>query len=135
VPFKPGISGNPAGRPKGSKDRRTLLFEELVPHGGEIVSKAVSLALEGDQQMLALCLHKLVPNPKPVERATRIEDFTGSLTERGEQVIDAVSTGQITPTEGNALLGALSTQAKLAEHEDLVERIEKLEDAAARTTQ
>ena len=91
VPFVKGQSGNPAGRRKGSKDRRTLLFEELVPHGGALVSKAVSLALEGDQQMLALCLNKLIPNIRPVDRTASFKKFTGSLTDRGCNEIAASS--------------------------------------------
>ena len=90
---------------------------------------AVSLALNGDPQMLALCINKLLSSPKPVDRTVRIEDFTGNLTERGEQVITALTEGQITPTEGSTLLSALATQAKLVELDGLVKRIDVLEDA------
>jgi len=54
--------------------------------------------------------------------------------ERGERVLQALTEGQITPSEGSTLLGALSTQSKLVELDELVKRIEVLEDAAAGQT-
>jgi len=62
--FKPGVSGNPDGRPRGSKNRITLLKESLELQLREqsegvmaqILEKAVELALEGDRTMLKLLL-------------------------------------------------------------------------------
>ena len=107
-----------------------MIFEELVPHGGALVSKAVSLALQGDQQMLALCLNKLIPNIRPVDRTASFKKFSGSLTERGEKVLKAMATGQVTPGEASALLSALQAQAKLVEADELAQRVEVLERAA-----
>jgi len=43
-----GSSGNPAGRPKGSYDKRAELRELLKPHADDSVEKAVDPALAGD---------------------------------------------------------------------------------------
>ena len=62
--FPEGQSGNPSGRPKGSKNKITLLKQMLevqlreaaqnrMP---EILDKAMELALEGDKTMLKLLL-------------------------------------------------------------------------------
>jgi hypothetical protein len=64
--FPRGVSGNPAGRPKGSKNKITLLKqsmelqlrEEASPDMGAVLQKAVELALEGDRQMIKLLLDK-----------------------------------------------------------------------------
>ncbi len=130
--FKKGQpSPNPKGRPKGSKDRRTLLFQQLVPHGGKLIAKAVKMALAGDSAMLTLCLNKLVANPKPVDRLVNLKSLKGTLTEKGDAVIKAASVAEITPTEASVLLSALTAQAKLIEVDDLTQRIEALESAAS----
>lgn len=130
MPYTKGKSGNPNGRPKGSKDKRTLLFQQLVPHGGKLVQKAVALALDNDPAMLALCINKLIPNPKPVDRPVAVKGLTGTLTERGDKVINATAKGEITPAEAQILLGALASQAKLQEIDELTQRIEALERGA-----
>ncbi|CAJ0691643.1 hypothetical protein KXR69_16090 [Ralstonia holmesii] len=51
--FQKGQSGNPAGKPKGAKDKRTALRELLQPHAEQLVQKAVKLALDGDTTALS----------------------------------------------------------------------------------
>ena len=48
MPFVKGQSGNPAGRPPGISDRRSVVKELLLPEAPKLVAKAVELALEGD---------------------------------------------------------------------------------------
>lgn len=62
--FQPGQSGNPQGRPKGTKNEITLLKQSLelrlrnkAKHQIEaVLEKAIELALEGDRMMIKLLL-------------------------------------------------------------------------------
>jgi Family of unknown function (DUF5681) len=55
--FKPGKSGNPAGKPPGAKNRTTLAVEALLDGEAETLTrKAIELASGGDMQALRLCL-------------------------------------------------------------------------------
>ena len=60
--FKPGRSGNPAGCPRGTKNRSTLAAEALLEGEAERLSrKAVEMALEGDVAAMRLVLERLIP--------------------------------------------------------------------------
>src|SRR5215475_9848913 len=63
--FRPGVSGNPAGRPKGARNKSTLAAEALLDGEAEALTrKAVEMALGGDTVALRLCLERLVPPRK-----------------------------------------------------------------------
>ena len=65
--FKPGTSGNPAGRRRGSKNKATELRKLLDPYAPMLVEKAVQMALEGNTTALKLCIDKLIPNLKSLD--------------------------------------------------------------------
>ena len=65
--FERGQSGNPTGRPPGTKDKRTALRELLEPHAPALIEKAVSLALEGDITAIKICLDRLIPALKSIQ--------------------------------------------------------------------
>ena len=62
--FQPGESGNPDGRPKGAKNKITLLKESLElmlrersePRMVAVLDQAMQLAMEGDRSMIKLLL-------------------------------------------------------------------------------
>lgn len=62
--FPKGVSGNKEGRPKGSKNRITLLKQSLElqlreqaeDKMGPVMDKAVELALEGDTAMIKMLI-------------------------------------------------------------------------------
>lgn len=62
--FEPGKSGNPGGRPKGSRNKITLqkmMLEETLrditkDRMPQVVEKAFELALQGDRAMLKLLI-------------------------------------------------------------------------------
>lgn len=62
--FLPGESGNPDGRPKGSKNKITLLKESLElmlrersePKMVAVLDQAIQLAMTGDRSMIKLLL-------------------------------------------------------------------------------
>jgi hypothetical protein len=56
-PFEPGMSGNPNGRPKGSRNKTTMAMEILLDGEAELLTrKAVEKALAGDPLALRLGL-------------------------------------------------------------------------------
>jgi uncharacterized protein DUF5681 len=60
--FKPGHSGNPAGRPPGTRNKATESAELLLEGEAEALTrKAVELALGGDPIALRLCIDRLIP--------------------------------------------------------------------------
>src|SRR5258708_3319573 len=61
-PFKAGWSGNPEGRPRGSRNKATMAVEALLDgEANAIARKAVEKALEGDMAALRLCLERVLP--------------------------------------------------------------------------
>ena len=69
--FASGKSGNPAGRPRGSRNKSTLLLEKLMVDDGEgVVRSVVNLAKNGDVQAARLVLDRILPVRKG--RAVRI---------------------------------------------------------------
>jgi hypothetical protein len=61
-PFEAGHSGNPNGRPKGARNKATVMVEQLLD--GELdalVRKLIEKAKAGDIAALRLCLDRLLP--------------------------------------------------------------------------
>lgn len=85
-PFEPGQSGNPNGRPKGSRNRVTQAVEALIHGQAEALgAKAVEMALNGDASMLRTLLSTLVSTrrDRTVEfELPKIETAAERLTSR-----------------------------------------------------
>jgi len=126
--FKKGQSGNPNGRPKGVKDRRTKYRDLLEPHAEGLMKKAVDLALGGDTTAMRLCLERVCPAIKAKDEPIKIDGLKGTLAEQGQAIIAALGEGDITPAEAASVLGALSSQARIVEVDELEKRIAALEE-------
>lgn len=121
--FKKGQSGNPKGRPPDVSVLRAL----LEPHAPALVNKAVELALGGDASALRLCLDRLIPPIKAKDEAVSLDDLSDDLAKGGRTVLQAASTGRITPCESSMLMQGLSAQARIVEIAELEQRITALE--------
>jgi len=126
--FKKGRSGNPNGRPKGVQDKRVALRSLLEPHAPALVAKVVEKALQGDSTALRTCLDRLIPPMRARDAPISIGHLEGSLSKRGEAVLDAVACGHITPDEATALVQAISAQARIVEVDELERRVKALEE-------
>ncbi len=70
MPFKPGQSGNPHGRPKGARNRATVVAEQLLDGEADTLTrKAIDLAKQGDTTALRLCIERILP---PRERPASV---------------------------------------------------------------
>lgn len=108
--FQKGQSGNPAGRPKGSRAKTALKLDAILEGEAEAVTrKAIEMAKAGDTVALRLCLDRLCPPRKdrhvtftlpPIETAADLPRASGAL-------LQAVAAGELTPSEaadfGNAI--------------------------------
>lgn len=73
--FKPGQSGNPNGRPKGSKNKLTLLREAVLESAEDIVlsnfedivRSTVELAKQGDATALKIVWDRIIPSKRAIE--------------------------------------------------------------------
>jgi len=125
--YKKGQSGNPVGRPRGIKDKRTSIRELLKPHAKDLIDKAVSLALDGNTIALRLCLDRLIPPLKQRDEPITLKLTGTTLTENGLSVINALSKGEITPSEANSFLQAIVAQTRITEMDEIEARLTKLE--------
>jgi len=127
--FKKGQSGNPAGRPKGIVDHRLRYRKELDESAPKIVATLLQKALDGDVACLKICADRIIPQLKASDAAINIQ-FSGDLTEKGNQVLEALGAGELSPGEATTVMASLQSQSRLTVADDLVRRIEKLEETA-----
>jgi Family of unknown function (DUF5681) len=60
--FQKGQSGNPAGRPPGSRNRATSMVQNLLEGAAENIAKrAAKLAEEGNVAAIRICMNRLSP--------------------------------------------------------------------------
>lgn len=127
--FKKGQSGNPDGKPKGAKDKRTEYRKLLEPHAEALIQKAVSLALKGDSTALKLCLDRLVSAVKPVSEPLRaVLPTTGTLSDQGAAIFQAAATCKISADDAAALMAVLQGQVRVTEFQEIEQRLCELEN-------
>ena len=131
--FKKGQSGNPAGRPKGARNRTTLALEALLEGEAEAITrKAIELAQDGDTVALRLCMDRLLPVRK--DRPVRFElpaiETVEDLPKATHALLQAVAAGDLTPSEAADVGRAVDAHVKALEVTDLHERMRRIEEAS-----
>jgi hypothetical protein len=128
--FAKGRSGNPEGRPKGSRNATTLALETLLDgQGTALTQKAIDLALTGDMAALRICLDRILP---PRKDRPLTFDFP-AITSAAEAattmsaILAAVASGEITPTEASEIGKLVDSYVRAVEATELAARIERLE--------
>ena len=131
--FKKGTSGNPAGKPKGSRHKSTMAALRLLSGEAEALTRAaIEKALSGDTVALRLCLDRIVPVVKDmpldvelpkVVNVSDLSGFTGAL-------LDKVASGEIGATEGEKLSKILSAHVQALQLSEFENRLALLENSA-----
>jgi hypothetical protein len=133
--FQKGRSGNPNGRPKGSRNAATLAVEVLLDGQAQaLTQKAIEMALAGDPVALRLCLERIYPARKdrpvtfPLPPITSARDAADIMA----AVVKAVAAGRITPGEAAELGKVVDNYMRAhqtAEMDERVARVEQLSNA------
>jgi hypothetical protein len=110
--FPRGVSGNPAGRPVGSRNRSTIIEEQLLTHQEALIGKAIEMALKGDAVALRLCLERIYPAPRErrIDLALPEVRNAAEATAAISTILSGIGDGQITPGEGEILAAIVETK-------------------------
>src|SRR5262245_21649293 len=131
-PFKSGKSGNPLGRPKGSRNKTTMAVEALLEGDAEgIARKGVEKALEGDMAALRLCLERLLPprRDRPVTFELPKIENVNDLVIASSAILKACAAGTLSPGEALEVMGLVSSHVRVLEMTDIEARLTALEKA------
>jgi len=128
--WQPGQSGNPKGRPRGSRNRVTLVALAAMEEGADAIArKVVDLAKEGDISAARLVIERLVPVAKerPIFLSLPDTGSAGGVAQAQAAILQAVSAGDILPGEAATLAGIVEARRKALETQELEQRISALE--------
>lgn len=128
--FQKGQSGNPRGKARGTKNRATLAAECLLQGDlDNICRRLVEEALTGNVQAIKLVLDRVLPPKKdrvidvqlPKLRTT--DDAVNAIS----IIIDSVGSGEITPSEGEAMSRVVDVFIKTLQEHEIEKRVSMLE--------
>jgi hypothetical protein len=128
--FKKGVSGNPKGRPPGSRNKATLaMLEFLEGEGPSLMCRAVELAQAGNMVALKLCLERLLPPQKerPVVVDLPAIKSPEDVQAAYNKLFEAIAEGIISPAEAKLLSGLIDKQGEVVERAAMEQRLEDLE--------
>ena len=128
--FQPGQSGNPAGRAKGSKNKRTIIAEEFERAGSEVARVVVEKAKAGDLRAADLLLQRIEPPLKPqAPRVTFSIDPDQSIADQAKALLLACSKGEISPEQFRLLMDCLSAFVGIRDVETFLEELRRVRSA------
>ena len=125
-----------SGRPKGSRNKKTLAIESLLEGQAEALTQtAISKALDGDGMALRLCMERIAPAPKdnPVSFALPQMNNALDASQAAGSVLTAVSQGNLTPIEATRVMGLIDSYRRTLELTEIENRLKVLEDEFAST--
>src|ERR1700747_512075 len=109
--WKKGQSGNPAGMPKGTRHRATMLAEKLMADDAEnIVRAVVNAAKNGDPTAMRLCVERLIPVRKgrPITFDLPDIETASDITRALGVIAKAMAAGELTPDEAGTVAPVIS---------------------------
>ena len=128
--FKPGQSGNPAGKKPGTRNRATRALEELLEGQGlALTQKAVDMALAGDTVALKLCLERIYPvrKDRPVTFAMPPITSARDAANIAAAIAQAVAAGHVTPSEAAEIAKVVDVYVRAYQTAELNDRGTRLE--------
>jgi hypothetical protein len=126
--FTKGASGNPAGRPKGIKDKRHRFNEAIESMIPEVLESVFQKAVAGDMTAAKMLLDRSLPTKRPEQERVQIP-VKENTASNARDVLKSVFDGEVSPDVGASLLSAITGVLRAIEVEELAKRIDALEEA------
>jgi hypothetical protein len=128
--FAKGHSGNPAGRTPGTRNRATVMAEQMFDGAcGALANKAVQMALDGNAVALRLCLSRIIaprrhrPNSFALPPLKSAADLAPAMA----AIAEAVAEGALSTSEAAELTQIVDTFMRALEAGDVETRLCQLE--------
>lgn len=129
--FKPGQSGNPAGKPRGARHRITQLAQDLLEsEAEEVVRSVIDAAKGGDMAACRVVIERILPARKsrPVNLDLPKIQSADDVVQAMSAVVAAVADGEIDPDEAETVARVIEVKRRSLETASLEERIKALEN-------
>jgi hypothetical protein len=135
--FKPGQSGNPAGRAVGSRNKKTLAAEALLfEHAQELVDDLVERAKRGEPAAMRLAMERILPTgrgrPLPIElppvRSTEDAQVAAGV------IMDALKQGALSAREAVDLINVVGALTRLTGTIEYIKKVVRREVARSAQT-
>jgi hypothetical protein len=129
--FQPGQSGNPAGRPRGSRNRRKIASERLFDEAAEPLTEAlIKLARDGHPLALRLAMDRICPTKDgPVAfELPALASAADAVAAMGT-VVQGVADGDLTPRDAAQLATVIQAYARTLSTAELERELKGLAEA------
>ena len=125
--FKKGKSGNPRGRPTGSRGHLAKWRESLAVGVPKVIEVVSEKALGGDMKAAKLLLDKAMPNARGSDAAAYVSlNDDASLDERAAEINRLTLAGHMNPDTGTQLLKNLEAEARIKVVADLDPQVKQI---------
>ena len=127
--FRKGVSGNPAGRREGSRNRASLLCDKIAESEvAGVMHAMIRKAKQGDVAAASLVFRRCWPPRRarvlfPMPALTTTADLPAALA----AVATAISEGVLSPDEAAAVAMVLQAQMRAVELNELDRRMREIE--------
>ncbi len=130
MPFQIGQSGNPSGRPRGARNKRTITLESIMEGESEVITrKAIEMAKGGHMAAIRLVVDRLAPAGKerPIDFELPALNSPADAVAASAAIAAAVSAGDLTPLEATRLSSVVQVYVQALEAREWEPRIAKIE--------
>lgn len=127
--WKKGMrSPNPTGRPKGIIDKRSRLNSDMLTNAKQILDIVIAQAKDGDLQAAQIVLSRVLPKLSSQAICVQFDlDTNAPLTKQVEQVLDATSSGIISPDTAKDIIELISSLGSIRQLDEIEKRLQQLE--------
>jgi hypothetical protein len=116
--FQKGVSGNPAGRPRGALNHTTRAAQALFDGESDALTrKCIEMALAGDTTALRLCLERICPPRKdrPISFQLPKLETADDAALAMAAIAQGVANGELTPLEARDVAAIVESFVKVRE--------------------
>lgn len=133
--WRPGQSGNPAGKAPGTLCASTKLRRMIDAE--KIIAQLQTAALAGDVPAARTLLERALPVYRTTAEPVELPELVAAddLTKKAHAVLGAVAAGRVPPDIGASLVAAIGSVSKIAEVDELLRRVAALEEHHAKQSE